>query len=520
MSYDDELYETLFSRNQGYEPDDNEYEDDDPSPPFDYEDDGAPDYYEDDGAPDYNDDDSGEEASSDEDSSLPYDDDEDGGSQPYEDDSDDSLDDGEEDEYRPRSSTGKSRSGTERPGLPKLLIPAVTAVLAAVIIILLWGRRGTPPPRSTPAPAAPTAEQNNPIITAPPEPVHTENPQNTPAQIPPSQDAGGLYYIRGSLNAEEQALYDQISMMLAMHAPQTTLRCRDGDRALTLFRYVMDDHPEYFWADGNATCSYYEENGLYELIMIPTYTMTEEESDRMQQRLDAVTENLRRQFGSSSDYEKVKGVYEYIINHSIYDMGWMDQSLCTVLLEGHGVCASYARSTQYLLQQLGVQALYVFGEAGGGSHAWNVVRIDNDYYHLDTTWGDPIMENGEQILQYDYFCLTSDEMFLDHTLDPGAICPNCTAVTANYYRHEGRYFSSCDREAIRRLFERDTAARQAVRLRSSDAAVMDEIWRWLFDEAGVYEILEELETVGFERDTCSFSRQEQLNILQIDLVYS
>ena len=510
MSYDDDFYETLFSRKQGYEPDDDEYDDDDPSPSYDDEDDGASDYYDED--------DSGEEASSDEDSSLSYDEDENGDSS-YEDDSGGGLDDWEEDEYRPRSSTGERGSRAERPGLPKLLIPAAV-VLAAVIIVLLWGRRGPSPAKSSPAHATPAAEQNNPIPTAPPEPVHTENPQAAPSLIPSSQEAGGLYYIRGILNAEEQVLYDQISMMLAMHTPQTTLRCRDIDRTLVLFRYVLDDHPGYFWADGNVTCSYYDENGFYELTMVPTYTMTKDESDRMQQRLDSITENLRRQFGSSSDYEKVKGVYEYIINHSVYDMGWMDQSLCTVLLEGHGVCASYARSTQYLLQQLGVQALYVWGEADGGSHAWNVVRIDSDYYQLDTTWGDPIMENGEQVLQYDYFCLTSEEMFRNHTLDPGAVCPNCTAVTANYYRHEGRYLSSCDREAIRRLFERDTAARQPIRLRSSDAAVMDEIWRWLFDEAGVYEILEELETTGFERNTCSFSRNEQLNILQIDLVYS
>lgn len=410
-----------------------------------------------------------------------------------------------DDPYRPaRGTRGRPRRGGGRKAL---------ACLAAAALVLFIGMKtlGAIRDRKTvaagPATAQPTAAQ-----TAP-------GKDGGAAQTAPASPDGSGRYIYSQLGREDRELYDQICAMLAAHEAQTELRCSDASRPFDVYFLVLADHPEFFWAGNSASSSWHMEGNEACVTLKPDYTMSASEAEQRQKRLDVITEALRARYGGLTDYEKVRGVYEYIIGNSVYELSDTDQSLCPVLLEGRGVCSSYAKSTQYLLQQLGVEALYVSGQAKGGSHAWNVVKVDGDYYHLDTTWGDPIMPNGEQVISYDYFCVTGREILIDHTLDTEAYCPECTAVDANYFRREGRYFTSCDPDGIERLFERDAALRQPVRLRASDRAVFDEILRVLFQEGKVFDILDGLNASGTAPSLDSYSKNDQLYTLEIRLQY-
>ena len=350
------------------------------------------------------------------------------------------------------------------------------------------------------------------------QPTETNPVQNKREETIPTMD-NSFSYNRSRLSGEDLALYDQICAMISAHEAQTELRCSDENRPFDVYHYVLADHPEFFWAEGSANGTWWQSGSVINFTLVPTYSLTAAESQRLQIQLDAVVAPLRGELGGRSDYDKVKGVYEYVIEHTRYEKtGGTDQSLCTVLLEGHGVCAAYAKSTQYLLHRLGVQALYVWGTADGGGHAWNVVKIDGNWYQLDTTWGDPTSKNGIQTLSWDYFCLTDAEMGLDHTPDPSQFYPSCSAVAANYYRREGRYFTSCDREGIRRLFEEDAARRQPVAFRV-DSEVYDEILQWLIEEKGVFDILRELDVSGLVRNRFGHSENETLHTLRFTLYY-
>ena len=43
-------------------------------------------------------------------------------------------------------------------------------------------------------------------------------------------------------------------------------------------------------------------------------------------------------------------------------------------------------------------------------HIWNVVNINNKWYHIDLTWDDPIVSTGKDVIIYDYFLITTDEL--------------------------------------------------------------------------------------------------------------
>ena len=105
---------------------------------------------------------------------------------------------------------------------------------------------------------------------------------------------------------------------------------------------------------------------------------------------------------------------------------------------------------QYLLNNLGVECTVVTGKSKGGEgHAWNLVKIDGDYYYLDATWGDEEYRelSGEKKVpgrevSYDFLNVTSDDIAGTHTADNVVSMPVCTSREANYYVKEGLYFDS------------------------------------------------------------------------------
>ena len=129
-----------------------------------------------------------------------------------------------------------------------------------------------------------------------------------------------------------------------------------------------------------------------------------------------------------------------------------NQNIISVFLNGETVCQGYACATQYLLRLLNIQCAIVTGKADGDAHAWNLVRMDGDYYYLDTTWGNSRYygkdRSAEKYVNYNYLGITSEEISTSHQADTIYTLPECTATADNYYVHEGLYFDQWDPDAI------------------------------------------------------------------------
>lgn len=117
-----------------------------------------------------------------------------------------------------------------------------------------------------------------------------------------------------------------------------------------------------------------------------------------------------------SDFEKVKFVNDYIVKNTVYseDSIASPHSACAVVAEGKGVCQGYALLALKLLQGLGIETKYVVGEVYTGGHAWNLVKVDGEWYHLDTTWNDPTPDR-KNVVRYEYFLMNDAKMKEDHT---------------------------------------------------------------------------------------------------------
>ena len=87
------------------------------------------------------------------------------------------------------------------------------------------------------------------------------------------------------------------------------------------------------------------------------------------------------------------------------------------------ICSGYASLYQHLLGQFGIQSEIVAGytkqprdlRAGrevASDHAWNTVKIDENWYLVDVTWAAPIMEY--EALRNFYFKTTPSHFVYDH----------------------------------------------------------------------------------------------------------
>ena len=82
-----------------------------------------------------------------------------------------------------------------------------------------------------------------------------------------------------------------------------------------------------------------------------------------------------------------------------------------------GVCEAYSKAFQTLCYAVGINA----NQAVGVGHMWNTVKLDGDWYYVDVTWDDPIVNGGTiDIISYDYFNKTTAQMHVAHSLDPNS----------------------------------------------------------------------------------------------------
>lgn len=271
-------------------------------------------------------------------------------------------------------------------------------------------------------------------------------------QVPEEKVADGYYYQQ--LSADEKEIYKEFYQ--GMESGKSSFLIHSGDEELIkkLNKFVLYDRAEMFWCDGNLNYTRYDNYS----IITPVYTYTGAEREEKQAAVDAaVTQCLQGIDGSAPQYDKIKYVFEYIVNTVDYNLDAPDnQNICSALVNKESICAGYSRAAQLLLQKMGVECIYVTGSiTDKGNHAWNIVKCDGKYYQMDVTFGDPVFLSEEsmeempaQSINYEYLCCDDEEIQKNHEMDPEVSFPACTSDDLNYYKLNGMYYDTFDPEGL------------------------------------------------------------------------
>lgn len=174
----------------------------------------------------------------------------------------------------------------------------------------------------------------------------------------------------------------------------------------------------------------------YTLIIYPDYENTAAGDEKLRKLAGKIVSDIISP--DMTDYEKVKTVHDYLVTRLEYDAGQPSEiarssfSALGALETGVAVCDAYSKLTALLLNRAGVPCRIVVGLGNGTSHAWNMVCIDGELYHIDVTWDDPVSSRADKKIRYDYFNLSDAEIQRDHSWDRNSY-PACTFMNQNYF---------------------------------------------------------------------------------------
>lgn len=269
-------------------------------------------------------------------------------------------------------------------------------------------------------------------------------------EVAQSEEGHQEYYFK-QLTEEEQRVYRELLKGIRAREKEFYLTISDDDSIDRSYHAVLKDHPEIFWVHNREKIYKTTYSDSDYCVFTPGYTYTDSEIDKIQTAMEQSFQEVRALIPEDAgDYEKVRIVYTYVIDHTQYQTGEDDQSIAGVFWKKSAVCAGYAGAVQYLLERLDIPCIYVDGSTKGSTegHAWDIVKIGQEYYYVDATNGDqPNFLNGDaaqleehKTIIYDYLCPFPEEYERTYTPSEELTVPACTAKDLDFYVLNQGYF--------------------------------------------------------------------------------
>lgn len=269
-------------------------------------------------------------------------------------------------------------------------------------------------------------------------------------EVAQSEEGHQEYYFK-QLTEEEQRVYRELLKGIRAREKEFYLTISDDDSIDRSYHAVLKDHPEIFWVHNREKIYKTTYSDSDYCVFTPGYTYTDSEIDEIQTAMEQSFQEVRALIPEDAgDYEKIRIVYTYVIDHTQYQTGEDDQSIAGVFWKKSAVCAGYAGAVQYLLERLDIPCIYVDGSTKGSTegHAWDIVKIGQAYYYVDATNGDqPDFLNGDaaqleehKTIIYDYLCPFPEEYEKTYTPSEELTVPACTARDLDFYVLNQGYF--------------------------------------------------------------------------------
>ncbi|MCI8465139.1 MAG: hypothetical protein HFI63_04680 [Lachnospiraceae bacterium] len=206
------------------------------------------------------------------------------------------------------------------------------------------------------------------------------------------------YAASSNWQGAEQAIYNSLNgIEQTLDLSRWTLSVPEVKVMVT---NVINHSPELFYV-GNSYSVRYNTSGT---VFDVTWNYLESDKTKVREMKGAMerrrAEILSRVESGMTDVEKLMVIHDALVMNTTYSMKTTWQPAGTsggggcytaycVLVEGLGVCHGYALAFSYLASEVGIDTRFVAGSRI--NHAWNLVLVDGNWYHLDCTWDDPVL---------------------------------------------------------------------------------------------------------------------------------
>jgi len=179
---------------------------------------------------------------------------------------------------------------------------------------------------------------------------------------------------------------------------------KSADEIVCIYSDVLHASPELFYADNTITY-YYNSRGLVTEVEFHYRMEPDERKEAMQNYEREVDYIVSLVNPALSEAEKALFVHDYLIAGYTYEAANPNYDVLSMFRERTGVCQAYSLAYIAVLRELGMDAVMVTSDEMG--HAWNLVKVDGVWYHVDLSFDDPTPDRLGRVLHENF--LLDDE---------------------------------------------------------------------------------------------------------------
>lgn len=175
---------------------------------------------------------------------------------------------------------------------------------------------------------------------------------------------------------------------------------------------LINGDAKYFYMEKGFSWSYSSSTNKIAVLMLkyqPEYMDGESvDKDKIKKDLQYLEDGQNRALSmikpEMSEPEIALALHDFLVsevdydyeNYAAEDIPWYSYNALGVYREGKVVCNGYAIAYGTLLEKAGIPSYVVSSESM--NHAWNMLYVDDNWYHADVTWDDPVFTNGSTYL--------------------------------------------------------------------------------------------------------------------------
>ena len=258
-------------------------------------------------------------------------------------------------------------------------------------------------------------------------------------------------YWKEQLNNSAADCYELIVIGLQALRETIDCRCAKPDEISDAYFAVYRDHPEFFYMNSSPFIAQEQTSifGLFGSSNISTSIRTtnlynKRTIDRCNDEINQIFKNISV---TGSEFDIVLRCLETIVLNTEYEIdNQMNQNAASALCFHKAQCSGIAKAVKLLLDKFNIFCIVVEGQAASDAdvmepHAWNMVRVNNQYYHVDATY--MLGANIDKHLPLDMKYVFYDDIKISktHVWDHKSI-PKCIDATVHRKLENNSYAQS------------------------------------------------------------------------------
>lgn len=258
---------------------------------------------------------------------------------------------------------------------------------------------------------------------------------------PPIFCENSLYY--NNLTRKEQLLYEAMTDAISDFDSFTReIPYRySSDEFNDVVKFIICDNPMLFYVSYDSSVMY--TNDIATKVELK-YTVEREDAIEMRNALDTELERIAALLMKEDAFATELAIHDYLVENCAYlsddaSADYLNNTAYGAIINHKSYCDGYALAFKELMNRCGLFASTVCGTANGLNHMWDIVCIDDSFYHVDVTWDDA----DNDMIFHGYLNVSAEEISRTHRISYGDLLPEANN-TKNYYKSAGLYAENAE----------------------------------------------------------------------------